>query len=673
MVDTSYAPGGGSAASAAAPEQSGGRTLSILKQDYLSYLDGKVLEIREQQESRRYYHASQWTSKQIRTFNIRKQPIVTFNRVGRKINAVVGLLEKQRQDPRGFPRTPQHEEGAEVATAVVRYVLDEQRWKEKSPIVGLNGAVDGIGGIELVLEPGDMGDTEVGFEVVEPSGFFYDPRSTRADFSDAQYMGIGKWADVNELKATFPDKANEIDASAEQGTELTSNPDTDMKWVMGDVNHRRVRVIDEWYKRGNEWFWCIFTGGAILAEGPSYLRDEKKRTICKYIMFSANVDHDGDRYGFVRNMKSSQDEINQRRSKGLHILNSRRIVMEDGQGLDVEEVRKEAARPDGVIKHPAGTKPPEFDDVAKAQELNGHLGFLQEAKEEIENYGFNPALMGTGVQDMSGRAIALQQQAGIAELGPYLLGYKGWKLRVYRAIWNAVQEHWTAQRWIRVTDDQQLAQFFQINKVGIDQRTGTPAIINQLGSLDVDIIMDEGPDEINMQADAYDTLSIMASKGAQIPPALLIELSPLAGSVKTKALSILEQAQQPNPIQQRGVMLELQGKEIENEHKQADALKKRADATLSMARAASEGQGQGGADPAQLAFDKWKALLESYTSIKIAEIGKGEAITTAAMDAEIDRFLGLSGLQSDQIMQLRDHAHQRVMLAMQPPPAPAAA
>ena len=32
-------------------------------------------------------------------------------------------------------------------------------------------------------------------------------------------------------------------------------------------------------------------------------------------------------------------------------------------------------------------------------------------------------------------------------------GFKGWKVRVYRAVLNAIQRHWTAERYIRVTDD----------------------------------------------------------------------------------------------------------------------------------------------------------------------------------------------------------------------------
>lgn len=571
-----------------------GRSLTRLKQDYLNYLDAKRTEIDEQQEARRYYHGAHWTAKQIKTLNQRKQPVVTYNRMARKINAVVGLLERQRQDPKGYARTPRHEDGAEVATAVLRYVLDEQRWQEKSPIAGLNGAVDGIGGLELTLEAGDLGDTEIGFEVVEPSGFFYDPTSTRADFSDASYMGIGKWADAAELLAAFPDKQREIEASVDLGSELTSSPDSDNNWVMGDEHHRRVRVIDHWYRRGNQWFFSIYTGAAILAEGRSYLVDEKRRTISKYVMFSANVDHDGDRYGFFRNMKSAQDEINQRRSKGLHTSQSRRIVIRDGQGLEPEKIRAELARPDGVVVVPVGAEMPQFDDAARSAELNANLGFLDEAKQEIENYGFNPALIGAGVQDMSGRAIALQQQAGIAELGPYLLGYRGWKQRVYRAIWNAVQSLWTAERWIRVTDDEGLGNWLSVNRLAIDPATGLPTITNALGSLDVDIILDEGPDTVTMQADTNDSVrQALQAVGPLLQPAVaaaalevLIETSSMPASAKKKFRDATRQKpQQPDPmqqqaamLQQQAAMLELQGKALDNRKTEAETMKLMAEA-----------------------------------------------------------------------------------------------
>ena len=79
-------------------------------------------------------------------------------------------------------------------------MLDEQEWKAKSPECARDGAVDGIGGIEIELEQGDHGDPEVGFDIVEPDSFFYDPRSYRADFSDSRYMGMGKWTDVDIVR-----------------------------------------------------------------------------------------------------------------------------------------------------------------------------------------------------------------------------------------------------------------------------------------------------------------------------------------------------------------------------------------------------------------------------------------------------------------------------------------
>lgn len=563
MDQTGYVQGSGTAPGVTA--SNGGLTHEQLKKQYLSYLGAKNEEIKEQQNARRYYHGAQWTDAQVKAFNARKQPVVTYNRIGRKINAVVGLLERQRTDPKGYPRTPQHEEGAEIATAVLRYVCDEQEWASKSPVAGLCGAVDGIGGIELLLEQGDRGDVEIGMEDVDPSTFFYDPRSLKMDFSDARFMGTAKWADIDAAVELAPDKESEIRASVESGSELTTNPDHEQKWFADtDESGKKIRIVDHWYLKAGKWHWCLYTGSLVLAEGESPFVDEKGKTFCKYVMYSANVDHDGDRYGFVRNMRSSQDEVNQRRSKGLHILNSRRIIIEKGAYDDVEKLRKEAARPDGVIEHPPGSAVPQFDDNAKGQELNGQLEFLRDAKEEIENYGFNPALMGSGVQDMSGRAIKLQQDAGIAELGPYLLAFKGWKLRVYRAIWNAIQRHWTSERWIRVTDDEQVAQFFAVNKLQVDPMTGQPTITNALGSLDVDVIIDEGPDTINMQADAYDTLSIMAQKGQQVPPEVLIELSPLAGSQKKKVMGMLQQAsQQAQQMQMPAIKAEMDAQQAD--------------------------------------------------------------------------------------------------------------
>lgn len=528
--------------------------LEHLRRQYSDYLGSKTAEISEAAESRRYRNGSQWTEKEIRTLRARKQPVVTFNRVSRKINAVVGLLERLRQDPKAFARTPKHEEGAELATAVLNYALDANDWKSISPDCAEDGATSAIGGLEIVVEAGDQGDPDIRIERVDPRFYFYDPRSVRPDFSDAAYQGIHKWMADDLVAEIWPDHAQAVkDGLATNGglDDGDAPIDQAMRWV--NVRDRTYRVNYHCYREGGEWWYCFYTGDIELERGPSPFKDNKGKTFCNLIMYSNMIDHDDDRYGFVRDLKSPQDEINRRRSKALHALNSRKIRAARGAVDDVETARREEARPDGYVELNGDLK----YEVEQGQvDFQGNMAFLTDAKQEIDNFGPNPSLVGEGGKNQSGRAIQLLQQAGIAELGPFLLRYRGWKIRVYRAIWAAIQQFWTSERWIRVTDNEGLAQYIQVNGTETGP-LGEQVLVNALGSLDVDILIDEGPDNVNAMADAFDTLLALAQNGAQIPPDVIVSLSSLPASVKKDIIGKLEKAQQQNPMVQQAAQIEL--------------------------------------------------------------------------------------------------------------------
>jgi hypothetical protein len=518
--------------------------LTRLRRQYQDFASAKDAEAQEMVDARHYYHGDQWTKDEIAKLRARKQPVVTSNRIVRKIDAVVGLIERLRQDPKAYARTPKHDEGAELATATLRFVLDNNDWNSKSVRIARAGGIDGIAGIEYDLVPGDEGDPSLEMHIVYGDGFFYDPRSFDEGFTDCRYLGVAKWVDVDQAKDIAPDKAAEIEDLMETGTDLiTVNEfDREKNWV--NSNERKLRLCDHWYIKGGKWRWCLYVGNVMLMRGVSPFIDERGKTFPRYRMFSAAVDHDGDRYGFVRNLKSPQDEVNHRRSKALHLLNSRRVVSEKGAVDDVERARTEWAKPDGWVEVNPGMKME--PDQTTITDFKGQLEMLQEAKNEIENFGPNPALVGQGLEDSSGRAIQLLQQAGIAELGPYLSAYKNWKIRVYRDIWNIIQRYWTSERWIRVTDDQNVAQFFQINKLEVDQ-FGRPAIVNAIGALDVDIIIDEGPDTVNMQADNMLVLQSLGPQFAQQFPEIALELAPLANSIKKPMLDRIKQKQSAPP------------------------------------------------------------------------------------------------------------------------------
>lgn len=563
--------------------------VSRLRRQYLDFLASKQEEIQEQITARQYYHGAQWTADELKILRKRGQPPVTFNRLARKINSIVGMVERLRQDPKAYPRKPNNDDGAEVATQTIRSVLDGCGWQIMSAEISRHGAIDGASGIELKLVEGDHDDPDVTCAIVFADDYFYDPRSQKYDFSDARFQGVAKWVDEEEAIELFPDMEDEISSLIEYGSDLTQNSDKELKWVM--VNERKVRLVEHWYVRGGVWCWCFYIGETLLAEGISPFVDKRNKTFCRFIMFSAAVDHENDRYGIVRNLKGPQDEVNQRRSKALHISNSRRLLTEKGAFDNVEEARREWSKPDGVLEHNKGFAVTPDDTQA---DLASQLNFLQEAKAEIESMAnVTPVTEAGGApRNMSGRALNLLQQGATAELGPFVLAYRDWKLRVYRAIWSACQTTWRAERFLRVADDgdpqgpgAKIAKFLQINGLGQD-KYGRPAITNAIGTLDMDIILDEGPDVVNMMADTYDVLAGMAASGAQIPWQILIELAPIQASVKRKISAMAQQQEQTDPNAAQLQALTIQKLAAEIEKLKADALQARTNSLRHVASAA---------------------------------------------------------------------------------------
>lgn len=548
-----------------------------LIRQYMDYLTAKMPEIEEQKEARHYYHGAQWTPEQIELLRKRRQPVVTYNRIGRKINGIVGIAEQQRQDPKAYPKGPNGEEGAELATLVVRSVCDASEWNFLKPECLRQAGIEGIGGVELRLVGGDKGDPDLELAQVFGDDYFYDPRSYKADFSDARYEGVAKWLDIEAAIELFPDKEEELRGLIDTGTALTTYADREFKYIL--VHEQRVRLVEHWYKKAGTWYWCFYIGPTVLDQGVSPFRDNKGKSSKRFWMFSLHVDHDGDRYGFVRNLRGMQDEINQRRSKALHITNSRRLILDKGAVDDVEAARIEWARPDGVVEVIPNKR---FEADPTKADLAGQFQFLEEAKNEMEAYAnINPAaLAGPGVKNLSGRAVNMLQKPGLAELGPAFIAYRAWCVQVYRAIWCAASQFWQAERWLRIGHDPKVAQFVQVNGTGTDQ-WGRPVVINAIGNLDVEIKLDEGPDTETAMLDTFDVISQFPP--GSIPPQVIIELAPIPGSVKEKVLAAMSQ---PDPMAAAAKQLAIRGAAAKVQETQASTLQKRARALSDVASAA---------------------------------------------------------------------------------------
>ncbi len=513
--------------------------VSRLRQQYIDFLTACVQEYEEQKQSRHYYHGAQWTPEEIEILRKRRQPIITDNQINRKIDSVAGLVTRLRQDPKAFPRNPKNADGAEIATQAVRSVLEGNQWKFLDGACATQAGIEGIAGIELKLIQGDHDDPDVGMEIVYGDDFFHDPRDIKPQVL-GRFHGLAKWLDVEEAIELFPDKEEELRTlMVETGFDLTTHADREYKWIY--VNEKRLRLVEHWYIHDGIWYWAFYCSMLLLAQGVSPFLDERGKPMSRFVMFRANVDHDGDAYGLVRTLKGMQDEVNQRRSKALFLSNVTKLTGQKGAVDSVEVARRENARPDGYIEYNMGFEPPAADPN-KAADLANQLALMQDARQQIQSYiNINPALMAQEDQH-SGVAINYLQKAGTAELGSFLRNYCGWKLRVYKAIWNIVSRTWQAERWIRVTDNQGLAQFIQINGLEMDE-WGQPVIINAIGQLNVEISMDEGPDVANMMQDAYEIIK----DDPTIPWQIKLEFMPLPASMKKAVEQKLAQSAQSQP------------------------------------------------------------------------------------------------------------------------------
>lgn len=605
------------------------KTIQDLRSDFTDFVHVKVDEVREARTSWRYYHSVQYSKDELDALYKRKQPAIVFDRTSRKIDGLVGTVMRLRADPKAYPRTPAHEAGAELATCVLRYCLDSSKWIDVEQKSVLSAAVHGIAVCEIGIEPGDNDDPDIIVTAVDSTTFFYDPRSLAHDFSDARFMGVHRWVSEDEIEEMFPGKSEELPlfGSDYEGTDFDA--DKDQLWVN---SKKKLRLVEHWYRSGGMWKWCIHIGTAIIDKGDSPFVDERGQSICRYIPFRNNVDQDGDAYGFVRKLKGPQDAMNQHRSKAIHIMNTRQIYARRGAFADIEKARREMMRPDGVIEFDMSKD--DFSVEQPSQEFLQQTKYFEDARLEIENFGPNPALIGTGVDAKSGRALALMQQSGLAELGPFLGHYRAWKLRVYRALWNACRTHWKGERLIRVTDDEGLAQFVKLNALEIGPDF-VPFIMNQLGALEVDIILDEGPDTTNAMGDTFDVLSTLAQSKFPVPPQAIIEVSSLPKSQKEKVLKLLAGPQaDPEQVAAQQQAEAMAIAQAEQAKQQSQLQYKQAENQITLASKAQEAELslRVAEQQAQLDLIKKQAEIELQANAKAAE--QALAMQAAADDKE---------------------------------------
>jgi hypothetical protein len=569
------------------------------------------------ERDRDYCDNIQLTDAEIKALEKRGQPPIVINRVKRSIEFLKGYELSQRVDPKVLPNTPQHEEDANGAEQALRYVEKSQRIDYKRSKVWSNLLVEGMAGYRVGVKPYKDG-YNVTVDRVPWDRMFYDPHSSEADFSDAAYKGAVRWTDIAEATAEYPDKVDILEWTLQDASISDTYDDKPKFGLWADRKRKRVRIVQIWVKRQEQWYWAEFTKGGILKSGASPYQNDKGESDCELLFASAYVNRDNERYGLVREMIGPQDEINKRRSKALHLLNTEQTIAEEGVVQDVERARRERSRPDGwTTVAPGALADKRIQFETRTDLANGHMQLLQEAKNEIDMIGGNVALQGNALQksSASGKAIIASQQGGAMEIAPLMDELRDLDIRLFRAIWARIRQFWTAEKWVRVTDDERNVKWVGLN---VDpQRAQMIAaqnpqfadkiagIVSSVAELDCDIDIDDAPDGLTPQLEQFQALVELKKMDAnnELPFKAILTAMPNLRN-KAQVLAQMEKAQEKPPeaqqIEQHMMGLQMAGAEAQVQETQASAQLKQAQAFKAVQEAGQPMQGEPGPSMAEL-------------------------------------------------------------------------
>ena len=194
---------------------------------------------------------------------------------------------------------------------------------------------------------------------------------------------------------------------------------------------------------------------------------------------------DGLAYGAWRGMRDIQDDLNKRRSKALYALSVNRIIAEKGAVDDWDDLRDEAARPDGIIiKNPQ--RELKFDNNMGDFQANVELA-AQDAQLIRNAGGVTDENLGRDTNANSGRAILAKQDQGSLTTSEFfdnlLLAIRqAGQLRL-----SHIEQFYTEEKVIRIVGEgQRPIEWLTINQV--DPATGQ--ILNDITAREADFIVD---------------------------------------------------------------------------------------------------------------------------------------------------------------------------------------
>lgn len=523
----------------------------------------------EAKDAWRFYDGDQWTAEEMERFKENGQPAIVINKLASKIDNIAGseIAGRTRVLYRSRSGDTREEDTARALSDLALYVAEQTDQGLEVSQVFKEGLISGLGWLDVGAETADEGPRifnryEDAFSVVWDQGF------KRHDYSDARFVCRERWLDENELKQMFPKVSEDVLLGLKNAGQTFSggnvfNPST-QKVLYNNTKDERALVVEVQFKQTEKSYTVTTPTGKhfqTFDKKIAYLNKEndveesyQPRVYLGYFSGDVLLDYralpynfnnftlipyiykrdksDGRPYGLLRSAIDPQRELNKRRSKAMHLLNTAQVIADVDAVEDPNILAREAARPDGIILKRPGK---DLRIVRNTDLASSQVAVMDQASRDIQEVvGLFDESIGKHSNATSGIVISQRQRASALNQMFAFDALRRTKKAMGHRILSLVRQLFTAPMVINITDHLSAATTVHLNTPVVDDAGN--AILDkdgkQLKHNDVslglfDIMVEEVKDVMSSRELEAEQLNMLMNAGIHVPPHLLVQATSL--------------------------------------------------------------------------------------------------------------------------------------------------
>lgn len=524
-----------------------------------------------------FYDNLQWDPADAQVLRDRGQMPLVFNEVAPMIDWIIGTERRTRVDWRVMPRTEDDVELADVKTKTLKYLSDVNRVQFNRSKAFSEAMKAGVGWIDDGVR--DDPTAEAIYNRTEDwRNVLWDSASYELDLSDARYLFRWRWVDEDIAVMMFPDREKQIRqavndtqfnlADSEEDTwyttdELMNTTKSGTLRASGvgigiDAKRRRVKLIECQFRKPTQSkivgsgpmkgaFYderdgalanalgtvggtiidkimmrvhvAVFTEAHLLSIGPSIFRHNR---FSLTPVWAYRRGRDRLPYGPIRRVRDIQQDLNKRASKANWLMSTNQVIADEGATDDWENLREEAAAPDGLIIKKAGK------EVTIRRDSEAAVGQIQmmtlNAQAIQKSAGVSQENMGRQTNAVSGEAIKARQLQGSVvttelfdnlRLATQIHGEKQLSL---------AEQFMTEEKVVRLTGAKNAIEWVKLNQPEV-QPDGSVRFINDITASMADFVVSEADYSGTLRQVMFESLNQMAGR---LPPEVALRLLTMA-------------------------------------------------------------------------------------------------------------------------------------------------